>query len=98
MKTTLDKLIYMANQIATAFRHQQHDQAVEATFDHLWHFWDPRMRAMIINHAEGGGEGLNPVARAAVARLAHAAREPRSVTYATEFTKAGETDVADDAG
>jgi hypothetical protein len=30
--------------------------------------------------------------------MLEALREPRSVTYATAFTKPGETDVADDAG
>jgi len=66
---TLDKLVYMANQIATAFR-QQGDGAAAATYDHLWHFWDPRMRARIIAHWRDGGEGLNEIAAAAIDMLA----------------------------
>jgi len=70
MSGTLDKLVRMANQIAVEFGHQQPGAAVEATYDHLWHFWDPAMRKAIVAHLATGGEGLDPVARDAVARLA----------------------------
>ena len=86
---SLDRLVYMANQIAREFSSQQPRQAAEATWDHLWHFWDPRMRGMIIAHLSEGGEGLNDIARAAVAKLAGGA-EPAPVTRATEFTSPGE--------
>jgi len=66
---TLDKLIYMANQIAREFASQRPHDAVEATWDHLWHFWDPRMRGMIVAYLHEGGQGLSDVARAAVAKL-----------------------------
>jgi len=55
---TLDKLIYMANQIAREFGNQRPNDAVEATWDHLWHFWDPRMRAMIVAYLQEGGDRL----------------------------------------
>ena len=70
MSRTLDKLVHMANQIAVEFGYQQPGEAVEATYDHLWHYWDPAMRASIVAHLAGGGTGLDPVAREAVARLA----------------------------
>jgi len=82
--STLDKLIYMANQIAREFASQRPDEAAEATWDHLWHFWDPAMRRQIIAHLDTGGEGLSEIARAAVARLAVPV-EPEPVTRATEF-------------
>ncbi len=66
---TLDKLIYMANQIAREFGFQQPGQAAEATADHLRKYWDPRMRAMIQAHAQAGGEGLDATSQAAVAQL-----------------------------
>ncbi len=66
---TLDKLIYMANQIAREFGFQQPGQAAEATADHLRKYWDPRMKAMIRDHAQGGGEGLSATATEAVAML-----------------------------
>lgn len=95
---TLDKLVYMANQIATAFRLQEHEKAVEATWDHLWHFWDPRMREMIIAHARAGGEGLNTIANAAVVMLEERKLEPPSQTRATEFSQARDPDLMSDAG
>ena len=46
MSGTLDKLVYMANQIAREFENQRPREAIDATWDHLWHFWDPRMREL----------------------------------------------------
>ena len=89
MSDTLHKLIYMANQIAREFETQRPREAAEATWDHLWHFWDPRMREMIVAHLKAGGEGLGETARAAVARLAWPA-EPAPQTKATEFNQAGD--------
>jgi formate dehydrogenase subunit delta len=96
---TLDRLVYMANQIAREFSNQQPLQAADATWDHLWHFWDPRMRTMIVAHLAAGGDGLSEVAKAAVAKLAGDA-EPAAVTKATEFTHPGEdeTEPMSDAG
>jgi formate dehydrogenase subunit delta len=64
-----DRLVKMANQIATFFATQPGDEAARATAEHIRAFWDPRMRAGIAEHAAAGGEGLAPVALAAV-RLA----------------------------
>ena len=86
---TLDKLLYMANQIAREFAGQRPRDAADATWDHLWHFWDPRMRGMIVAHLAAGGEGLSDIARTAVAKLAGDA-EPEPVTEATEFNAPGE--------
>ena len=66
---TLDKLVYMANQIAREFGFQQPDAAAAATADHLRKYWDPRMKALIREHAGAGGEGLSATALAAVAML-----------------------------
>ena len=63
---TLERLVYMANQIAREFGNQRPRDSVEATWDHLWHFWDPRMRSMIVAHLREGGEGLSDNAKAAV--------------------------------
>ena len=96
---TLDKLIYMANQIAREFASQRPREVVDATWDHLWHFWDPRMRSMIVDHLQAGGMALSDIARAAVAKLADDA-EPAPVTKATDFTRPGEdeTEPMSDAG
>ena len=94
---TLDKLIYMANQIATALHYQEKARAAEATYDHIWHFWDPRMRSMIIEYWRAGGEGLNPIARTAIGKLLTEG-EPEPVTHATEFNHLGDPDLMSDAG
>ena len=85
MSQSLDRLVYMANQIAREFASQRPAEAAEATYDHLWHFWDPRMRAMIMAHEAAGGEGLDDIARTAVRKLAASRGVPTPVTRATEF-------------
>jgi formate dehydrogenase subunit delta len=64
-----DKLVVMANQIGKFFAPQREGDAVAAIADHLQKFWDPRMRAAIVAHLEGGGEGLDMPVREAVLRL-----------------------------
>lgn len=65
----IERLVEMANDIA-ANQVADPDNAVEVIARHLQRFWDPRMRAQIIAHAEQGGVGLVDEARAAVVRLA----------------------------
>lgn len=62
----IDKLVYMANQIARNLASEGEAAAVDMTADHLRKFWDPRMRQLI---AGEGVSGLSPIAAAAVARL-----------------------------
>jgi len=66
---SLDKLVYMANQIGKFFASQGREQAIAGTADHIKKFWDPRMRAAIFAHLEAGGAGLDPVVRAALESL-----------------------------
>ena len=63
-KTTLERLIYMANQIARNLATQAEPAAATAT--HIRRYWDPRMKAMIM---ENGATGLEPIAAAAIAQL-----------------------------
>lgn len=62
----IERLTYMANQIARNLAMQGEAAAVEATCQHLRDFWDPRMKAAILG---GSRAGLDPIARAAVERL-----------------------------
>ena len=64
------KLVTMANQIATFFATQPQADAVAGIENHIRKFWDPRMRAKISALAAGDGQGLIPLARAAIDRLA----------------------------
>ncbi|MBB6307685.1 formate dehydrogenase subunit delta [Xanthobacter tagetidis] len=67
--STEDKLVYMANQIATAFAQLKHEEAVVQTRTHIAKFWDPRMRAKIAERVAHGGEGLSPIAKEALEGL-----------------------------
>lgn len=54
-----EKLVYMANQIATFFETQAHAKAVSGVADHINSFWEPRMRGQLLDIiAEGGDHGL----------------------------------------
>lgn len=64
------KLVYMANQIATFFGNEPEERAVAEIEGHIRKFWDPRMRTKILEYlAHGGDAGLSPRALAAVRRL-----------------------------
>ena len=56
-----DKLIRMANQIATFFESKKHDEAVAGTAAHISDFWEPRMRKQLFDHIPAGGAGLRPL-------------------------------------
>lgn len=64
-----DKLVMMANQIARNMAIQGDETAIAGTADHIGKFWDPRMRSGIAAHLAAGGEGLSPLARAAIKKL-----------------------------
>ncbi|WMT72102.1 formate dehydrogenase subunit delta [Bradyrhizobium sp. Ash2021] len=64
-----DRLIYMANQIGKFFQSRGHDKAVPGIAEHIWKFWDPRMRSAILAHFDAGGAGLSPEVRDAIASL-----------------------------
>jgi formate dehydrogenase subunit delta len=38
--------------------------------EHIWQFWDPRMRRLIVEHLEAGGAGLGDIAQMAIQQLA----------------------------
>ena len=70
---SVDKLVYMANQIGKFFAGQGADAAVSGTAEHIKKFWDPRMRAAIFAYVEDGGAGLDDNVRQAIERLRVAA-------------------------
>lgn len=73
-----DKLIYMANQIGTAFNPQTDDEAAASIAQHIKLYWDPRMRAAIFAHEDAGGQGLKPRVLQAI-RMLKAAAAPSPV-------------------
>ncbi len=56
-----EKMIRMANQIATFFASKPHDEAVTGTAAHISDFWEPRMRKQLFDHIAAGGAGLLPL-------------------------------------
>ena len=61
---SVERLVHMANQIATNLATD--NDPVAATTDHIMLFWDPRMKKLILaqDHSD-----LSPVAAAAIDRL-----------------------------
>ncbi|MGK6313239.1 formate dehydrogenase subunit delta [Neorhizobium sp. DT-125] len=57
----LDKLVRMANQIATFFMSQPENVRAEGVATHINKFWAPRMRRQFFEHLDKGGEGLLPL-------------------------------------
>ncbi|HCL67586.1 MAG TPA: formate dehydrogenase [Rhizobium sp.] len=58
---TTEKLVRMANQIATFFMSQPGNTRIAGVANHINKFWEPRMRRQLFEHIEQGGEGLDPL-------------------------------------
>lgn len=56
-----DKMVMMANQIATFFKTQPGNEPEVNVANHLRDFWDPRMREQLHAYTANGGEGLDEV-------------------------------------
>jgi formate dehydrogenase subunit delta len=69
MSSSLDRLVYMANQIGKFFESQGAGKAVPGIADHIKKFWDPRMKKAIFAHLDAGGTGLHPEVRDALTTL-----------------------------
>jgi formate dehydrogenase subunit delta len=65
----VERLVYMANQIARNLAVQGEVEAAAATADHIDKFWDPRMKAQLLDHGE---EGLCLIAVRALTALREA--------------------------
>lgn len=76
---TGDKLVYMANQIATFFLSMPHDQAVAGVAKHINDYWEPRMRRQFFEILEAGGTGLMPLVVEASAKIRRPKPEERPV-------------------
>jgi formate dehydrogenase subunit delta len=67
----VERLVAMANDIANFFDSEPDKKlAAEGVRFHISRYWEPRMRREILAHLDGGGAGLSPTARDAVALLA----------------------------
>lgn len=68
---TTQRLVHMANQVASFFASYPEAEAIDGTASHLKSFWDPRMRREIEAHLKDkAGAGLSHIAMEAVKRIA----------------------------
>lgn len=56
----------LADDISAQFRHYPIREAAEVIADHIRTFWDPRMRAQLIDQVEQAGMRCDPNVAAAV--------------------------------
>ena len=56
-----DKLIHMANQIATFFESKPHAEGVTGVAGHINAYWEPRMRRHLFEVIDAGGAALKPL-------------------------------------
>lgn len=71
----IERLRYMADQIARNFAVRGEPAAIAATADHIRLYWDPRMKAAILADDRAA---LSPVVAAAMERLSRAERKQDS--------------------
>jgi formate dehydrogenase subunit delta len=64
-----DRLVHMANQIASFFASYPHDEAVAGIASHIEQFWERRMRDQFSAIIAEGGPGLISLALEAGQRL-----------------------------
>lgn len=74
--STREKIVRMANQIATFFASKPHAMGVEGTAEHINKFWDPRMRRTFFELIDAGGERFLPMAREAAAKVRRPGEPP----------------------
>lgn len=56
-----EKLIRMANQIATFFKSQPEGERLAGIAMHINKFWEPRMRRQFFELIDAGAEGFDPL-------------------------------------
>ena len=56
-----EKLIRMANQIATFFMSQPEKGRAEGVANHINKFWEPRMRQHFLEHMDSRADDLTPL-------------------------------------
>ena len=79
-----NKIIRMANQIATFFHSQPADERPGGVATHINKFWEPRMRRLFFEIVDGGGDGLLPIVVEAAAQV----RRPRAPLTAEQAAEA----------
>ncbi len=87
-----DKLVRMANQIATFFRSYPEEEAVAGIRKHLVAYWTPKMRDRLEAHAPQAEGRLDPLVVAAIRREPAAPSPIRCATYDPHLLGEGASD------
>lgn len=64
-----EKLVRMANQIATFFKSQPEEERLSGIATHINKFWEPRMRTQFFQLLEAGEAGFDPLVIAAATSI-----------------------------
>jgi len=75
-QTTDERLVHMANQIATFFESQPAEEAAGGVAHHINSFWEPRMRRRFLEIVESEPVKLKPLVIEALPNI----RRPQAVT------------------
>lgn len=67
--STREKLVRMANQIATFFHSKPREEGITGVADHINKFWEPRMRRQFFEMLDAGTENFDELVIAASARI-----------------------------
>ncbi|RUW34688.1 MULTISPECIES: formate dehydrogenase subunit delta [unclassified Mesorhizobium] len=67
--STREKLVRMANQIATFFHSKPHEEGITGVAEHINKFWEPRMRRQLFEMLDGDPEDFDELVIAASARI-----------------------------
>ena len=81
--STREKLVRMANQIATFFHSKPREEGIAGVAEHINKFWEPRMRRQFFEMLDAGTENFDDLVIAASARI------KRPITPAEADTKLG---------
>jgi formate dehydrogenase subunit delta len=78
--STKEKLVRMANQIATFFHSKPREEGIAGVAEHINKFWEPRMRRQLFELLDGDAEDFDDLVIAASARI----KRPRTAEQADE--------------
>lgn len=67
--STGEKLVRMANQIATFFDSKPREEGITGVAEHINKFWEPRMRRQLFEMLDNGTETFNELVVAASAKI-----------------------------
>ncbi|MGX5802160.1 formate dehydrogenase subunit delta [Bradyrhizobium sp. Arg314] len=67
--STREKLVRMANQIATFFHSKPREEGIAGIAEHINKFWEPRMRRQFFEMLDAGTENFDELVIAASAKI-----------------------------